>query len=65
MKNIILSILKGEMPFKMHKIKKISREKIFKKKICVPTIPKIFRPVIPKTHFFIWLNKFITLSFLS
>ena len=40
-KNIILCILKGEMPFKMHKIIFISK----KKKICVPTLPKIFRPI--------------------
>ena len=35
-----LCILKGKMPFKMHKI-------IFfpEKKICVPTLPKIFRPI--------------------
>ena len=37
-KNIILCTLKGISPFKMHKI-------IFfpVKKICVPTLPKIFR----------------------
>ena len=38
-KNIILCILKGEMPFKMHKIIMFSRKKI------VPILPKIFRPV--------------------
>ena len=38
--NIILCILKGEMPFKMHK------------KVYVPTLPKIFRPATGNTHFF-------------
>ena len=42
-KNIILCILKGEMPFKMHKMIFISRKK--NKKKCVPTLPKMFRPV--------------------
>ena len=47
-KNIIIFILKGISPFKMHKIK------LFKKKMCVyPT--KIFRPVTLNT--FIWPNK--------
>ena len=39
------------MPFKMHKI--IFREKKMKKKKCVPTLPKFFRPVtrnIIQTH---------------
>ena len=32
------------MPFKMHKIILFSRKKK-RKKICVPTVPKVFRPV--------------------
>ena len=45
--NTILCILKGEMPFKMHKI--IFQEKKIKKKRCVPTLLKIFRPVTRNT----------------
>ena len=44
-KNIILCVLKGEIPVKMHKIIFVSR-----KKICVPILPKIFRPVTRNTH---------------
>ena len=54
-KNIILCILKGKMPFKMHKIMFFPEKKL--KKICVPiaTLPKIFRPVTRNTLiFFIW-----------
>ena len=43
--NVILCILKGEMPFKLHK-------NIFSRKICVPTLPKIFRPVTRHTRIF-------------
>ena len=59
----ILCILKSEMPFKMHKIIFFSRKKniIFfsrnknNKKMCVPTLPKILRPVTRNTFiFFIW-----------
>ena len=50
---MILCILKGEMPFKMHKIKKKIPEKKKIKKICVPTLPKIFRPVTRNTLIFI------------
>ena len=39
---MILCVLKGEMPFKMHKIIK---EK------CVPTLPNIFRPLTRNTLF--------------
>ena len=42
------------MPFKMHKIIYFFPEKKIKKIICVPTLPKIFRPVI-KTHLFFHL----------
>ena len=50
-KIIILCILKGDVPFKMHKIMLFSR----KKSVCVPTLTKIFRPVIRNTLiFFIW-----------
>ena len=42
-KNIILCNLKGEMPFKMQKIIFFQKNKLLKK--CVPTLPKIFRPV--------------------
>ena len=41
----MLWILKGEMPFKMHKTIFPEKEKILKKYICMCTIPKIFRPV--------------------
>ena len=34
------------MPLKMHKIKKELKKK---KKICVPTLPKIFKPVTRNT----------------
>ena len=47
-KNIILCILKGKMPFKMHKIIYLSQKKIIKK-ICVSTLPKIFRPLTRNT----------------
>ena len=51
-KNIIVWILKGQMPFKMHKIIFFSR-----KKICVPNI---FRPVIRNTFFLFGLiNSYI------
>ena len=42
-KNIILCILKGEMPFKMHEITFFFPEKKNGDKY-VPTLPKIFRP---------------------
>ena len=42
-RNIILCILKGEMPFKMHKLY------FFPEKKYVPTLPKIFRPVTQNT----------------
>ena len=29
-------------------------EKNDKEKICVPTLPKIFRPITQNTHFIIW-----------
>ena len=51
--NIILWILKGEMPFKMHKIRSFSRKKIIEK-ICVPILPKIFRLVTPNTFIFLF-----------
>ena len=44
-KNIILCILKGEMPFKMHKIIYFSPKTKYLKKWYVPTLCKIFRPV--------------------
>ena len=51
-KYIIVCILKGEMPFKMHKMLFSSR-----KKICVPILPKIFRPVTRNIHFtFLYLT---------
>ena len=57
-KNITLCILKGKMPFKMHKII-FSRKKIKWKIICVPTLPKIFRPVTQNSYFFIWPYSFL------
>ena len=44
-----LLFLKGEMPFKMYKIIIFSR---FFLKICMPSLPKIFRPVTRNTHIF-------------
>ena len=49
-KIIILCILKGVISFKMHKIIFFSR-----KKKCVPTLPKIFRPVPRNTRIIIFL----------
>ena len=66
-KNIILCLLKGKMPFKMHKIMFFPEKKITKKIICVPTLPKIFRPVTLNTHFLFGLTICgipITLSYL-
>ena len=42
------------MPFKMHKIIKKRSRKNIKKKICVPTLPKIFRPVTRNTLIFLF-----------
>ena len=50
---IILCILKGISPFKMHKILFFSRKKRIKK-ICVPTLPKIFSPVTLITLIFLF-----------
>ena len=44
-----------QMPFKMNKIIFISRRRKIFEKMCVPTLPKIFRPVARNTLiFFIW-----------
>ena len=40
------------MPFKMHKIIFFSRKK--KKKLCVPTLPKIFTPITRNTLIFLF-----------
>ena len=48
-KNIILCILKGKMPFKMHKIIFFSRKKIY-----VRTLPKSFRPITQNTLIFLF-----------
>ena len=40
------------MPFKMHKMIFFQKKKIIKK-ICVPTLPKIFRPVTRNTLIFL------------
>ena len=48
-KNIILCILKGEMPFKMHKFIFYSGKKMIKKNMS--TQPKIFRLVTRYTIF--------------
>ena len=53
-KNIISCILKGEMPFKMHKIIYFSRKKQHKK-TCVSYRSSNFQTHYPKhTYFFIW-----------
>ena len=52
-KNIIRSILKGEMPFKMDKINICFQKKIINKYVCLPNLN--FSALLPKTHlFFIW-----------
>ena len=64
-KYIILCILNAEMPFKMHKIIFFPEKKVIKKNICVPTLPKLFRPVTWKTlNFSIWshLESLLALS---
>ena len=53
-KNIILCILKGEMPFRMHKIIFLSEKKLFKKKkMCLPYLK--FSDPLPETHLFLYL----------
>ena len=49
-KNVILCILIGKMPFKMHKITFFSR---IKKKISVPILPKI-SDLLPETNYFLF-----------
>ena len=49
---MILCILKGEMHFKMHYLF-FFRKKIFKK-MCVPTLPEIFRPLTRNTLNFLF-----------
>ena len=49
-KNIILSIL----PFQMHKIIIFQEKKIIEIKICMPTLPKVFRPVTRNTLIFLF-----------
>ena len=52
-KYIILCILKGEMPFKIHKIMGVFQKKITKEKyVCINFLPKIFRPVSQNTLIF-------------
>ena len=52
-KNIILWILKGKMPFKMYKIIFFPEKKKMKKKMCA-YLPKI-SDLLPETHlFFYW-----------
>ena len=57
------------MPFKMHKIiffsRKISLKKTKKKQVCVPTLPKIFRPVAQNTLIFFYLALVIILLLLQ
>ena len=48
-KNIIVCILKGNMPFKMHKMIYFSRKKIY-----MPTLPKIFRHITRNTLIFLF-----------
>ena len=55
-KYIILCILKGEMPIKMQKLPEFF---FFLK--CVPTLPKILRPITRNTLiFFIWPSTRVT-----
>ena len=53
-KNIILCILKGISPFKMHKIIFFPEKKIIKKNKCVPALPKIFRSITRNTLNFLF-----------
>ena len=42
--------MKDKMPFKMYKITFFPEKN--NQKICVPTLPKLFRPVTQNTHIF-------------
>ena len=55
-KNIILSIFKGDLPFRLSKWMKsyFFPEKKNEKKICVLTLPKIFRPLTQNDLFFLF-----------
>ena len=46
-------ILKGEMPFKMHKIIFIPEKKLIKKNMCLPCLE--FSDPLPETHLFFYL----------
>ena len=51
---IIGSVSFVQVAFSSHLlINLVSREKKLLKRICVPTLPKVFGPVTPNTHFFI------------
>ena len=52
---MILCIVKGKMPFKMQKIIIFSEKKNNEKKICVPSLPKIFRNGYPNHTYFFYL----------
>ena len=53
-KNIISCILKGEMPFKMHKmIFFLENKNDLKKYVCLPYLK--FSDPLPETHFFFYL----------
>ena len=60
--NIILCILKGEMPFKMHKIIFFFQIKKIVKKLCVPTLPKIFKPFTRNTLIFLIGLRYVLLA---
>ena len=50
---MILCILKGEMPFKMHKVIFFQKKKLNKKYVCLPYLK--FSDLLPETHlYFIW-----------
>ena len=52
-KNIILCILKGEMPFKMNKIIFFPEKKLIIKNVCLSYLK--FSDLLPETHlYFIW-----------
>ena len=66
-KKINLCILTSKMPFKMHPII-LFPKKTKTKKLCVPTHPKIFRPVPWNTHIFLFglmRDKLIMEKFIS
>ena len=55
---MILCIIKGMLPLKMHKIIFFQKENN-EKQICVPVLPEFFRPVTSNTIIFLALHLFV------